>query len=67
MRSISEQISLDKAYEVRHWMRTLRWSQEDLYSAVRLVGRGVGDLRALRASMLPGAHVLVPLDGYRPH
>lgn len=42
-------ISLDKDYEVRHWMRTLNCTQSALYDAVRAVGKRVPDLRAYLA------------------
>ena len=42
-------ISLDKDYEVRHWMRTLDCTQSALYDAVRAVGKRVPDLRAYLA------------------
>ena len=42
-------ISLDKDYEVRHWMRSLICSRSALYDAVRAVGKRVPDLRAYLA------------------
>jgi hypothetical protein len=45
-----DQISLEKDYEVRHWMRTLNCTQEELYTAVRRVGRGLDDLQRLRCT-----------------
>ena len=38
-------ISLEKAYEVRHWMAELNVSERQLYCAVREVGKRLPDLR----------------------
>lgn len=45
-------ISLEKPYEVRHWMRELNCSEGELYEAVRAVGRRLDDLQVYRAQLL---------------
>ena len=45
-----DQISLEKDYEVRHWMRVLHCTEDELYTAVRRVGRGLDDLQRLRCT-----------------
>jgi len=45
-----EEISLEKAYEVRHWMHELRCTEFELYEAVRSVGKGLGAVRTFRAT-----------------
>lgn len=49
----TELISLDKAYEVRYWMRELNFSEGELYEAVRTVGKRLVDLRAHRTTIHP--------------
>jgi hypothetical protein len=44
-----QHISLVKEYEVRHWMRTIQCSQEELFDAVRVVGNDVEQVRHYRA------------------
>lgn len=46
-------ISLEKAYEVRHWSRELDWNEAELYTAVRYVGKGLKALRAHRQTTGP--------------
>jgi hypothetical protein len=46
-------ISLEKAYEVRHWSRELDWNEAELYTAVRNVGKGLTALRAHRRTTGP--------------
>jgi len=46
-------ISLEKAYEVRHWSRELDWNEAELYTAVRDVGKGLKALRAHRSTTGP--------------
>ena len=48
MLNTPETISLDKSYEVRHWMRTLNCNEGDLYDAVRAVGFGLAALQKYR-------------------
>jgi hypothetical protein len=48
-------ISLEKAYEVRHWTRELDWNEADLYTAVRSVGKGLKALKAHRQTTGPSA------------
>ena len=43
-----EKISLDKAYEVRHWMRELHCTEGELFQAVREAGTGLAEVRAYR-------------------
>jgi hypothetical protein len=45
----SENISLEKAYEVRHWGRVLNLNENDLFAAVRSVGKGLVALQAFSA------------------
>lgn len=48
-------ISLEKPYVVRHWLRTFKCSEAELYQAVRLVGPNATDVtRFLRPSRPPG-------------
>lgn len=44
-------ISLDKGYQVRHWMRALGCTEGELYSAVQHVGKGLAELREYRQAM----------------
>ena len=48
MNSEPQCISLDKAYEVRHWTREFRCTAEELYRAVGQVGKGVNELHEFR-------------------
>ncbi len=48
-------ISLDKPYEVRHWMRVLNCTEGDLYTAVRAVGKGLAELRRYQVETGPSA------------
>ena len=51
MSTTAHTISLDKPYEVRHWMRTLNCSEGDLYDAVGAVGLGLAALQKYRVAM----------------
>ena len=63
----SQNISLDKAYEVRHWSRMLDLNQADLYTAVRHVGKNLAALRAYRASISWGLPCAEPMPPWRVH
>ena len=49
-----ERISLDKAYEVRHWCHVLDMNHSELVRAVSLVGPSLSALRTYRAKAGPG-------------
>ena len=46
-------ISLEKAYEVRHWMSVLRLNEPELYAAVQKVGKELEALKRHRATVNP--------------
>ena len=48
-----DKISLDKAYEVRHWCHVLDMNHSELVRAVSLVGPSLRALRAYRAKASP--------------
>lgn len=59
MNSEPQSISLEKAYEVRHWSRVLGWSETELYHAVLKVGKGLTELREYRRTSPPSFRPLV--------
>ena len=52
-------ISLDKAYEVRHWMSVLRLNEPELYAAVQKVGKELEALKRHRQTIKPHLRVRV--------
>ena len=59
MTTQSTQISLEKAYEVRHWMSVLRLNELELYVAVQQVGKGLEALKQHRDTLQPQVRVRV--------
>jgi hypothetical protein len=49
----AETISLEKPYEIRHWVRTLDCTEIQLYAAVRAVGHDVAAVRRFQAIHYP--------------
>jgi hypothetical protein len=62
-----EQVSLDKPYEIRHWMHKLGCTEFELYEAVRSVGKGLVALRVFRSTCPVSIYPLGAGAGYRRH
>jgi hypothetical protein len=52
-------ISLEKAYEVRHWMSVLHLNEPELYAAVQKVGKELEALKRHRQTVHPQMRVRV--------
>lgn len=60
-------ITLDKAYEVRHWMRVLACSELQLRQAVKAVGTREEDVRRyLQSSVSPASRWTALTDKAKP-
>ena len=59
MKTPCTHISLEKAYEVRHWMSVLHLNEPELYAAVQKVGKELEALKRHRQTVNPHLRVRV--------